>query len=98
VYTAVIFLIFGWNYLDAMHDSKIWWVVISLSLLISVNWWYWTMKSLSELASSIDSEYKILSDITDSIEQVKIILKCREDNNTICNKCPVVGGCSNNKK
>ena len=74
VYTGIIILIFGWNYLDSLHNNQIWWVVISLSLLISVNWWYWTMESLTILIRSIYDEYQILNEVTLNIKELKTLM------------------------
>lgn len=97
VYTGVIFLIFGWGYLEDLHNTQIWWVVISLSLLISVNWWYWTMHSISILVKSIYNEYEILQEVTTDITHVKIILACKSSTTEICNECPVVDVCIGKK-
>lgn len=75
VFTSVILVIFGWDYIDSYENKKIWWVLISLGLLISVNWWYWTMRSLAILVRSIYAEYTILSEINTDIEELKEILK-----------------------
>jgi hypothetical protein len=80
VYTGIIILIFGWNYLDSLHNNQIWWVVISLSLLISVNWWYWTMESLSILIRSIYDEYQILNEVTLNIKEMKELLVKYKEN------------------
>lgn len=44
VLVGIIFLIFSWDWIDHFHSSKIWWVITSMMLIISVNWWYWTMR------------------------------------------------------
>jgi hypothetical protein len=90
VYTGVILLIFGWDYVDSLHNDKIWWVVISISLLISVNWWYWTMKSLATLVRSIYDEYEILNEVTDNIEELReVIVTYRLNEPTDdCGPCP----------
>jgi hypothetical protein len=75
VFTTIILVIFGWDYIDSCNDRRIWWVLISLGLLLSVNWWYWTMKSVSTLVRSIYSEYEILNEITSEIEELRIIIK-----------------------
>lgn len=98
VYSSVIILIVGWDYLDSVHNNHIWWAVISLSMLISVNWWYWTMKSLSTLVRSVYSEYEILNEVTEDIEYVKILLTCKATGIDICKKCPEVDNCLSNRK
>lgn len=98
VFTTIILVIFGWDYIDSCNDRRIWWVLISLGLLLSVNWWYWTMKSVSTLVRSIYSEYEILNEITAEIEQVRIIINCKETSNENCKECPAVDSCTEMKK
>lgn len=97
VYTAIIFVIFSWNYLVEYAPDKVWWAMISVGLILSINWWYWTMRSLTTLVRSIYYEYEMLSEITEDIDHVKIILQCKSSNRTKCNLCPVNGGCPNKK-
>jgi hypothetical protein len=75
VYTGIILIIFSWDYLTEYASGTIWWCLISVGLLISVNWWYWTMKSLSDLVRSIYTEYELLSEISDDIDELKEIFK-----------------------
>ena len=75
VYTFIIFLIFGWDYITANGNANVWWVIISLSLMLSVIWWYWTMRSLVTLVRSIYAEYEILTEITNDINEIRTIIK-----------------------
>lgn len=75
VATGVILLIFGWDWLSGFNNVSIWWVIVSLILLICMNWWYWTMKIIRQLLHHQQSEYKILSEIVKDIKEFKDQLK-----------------------
>lgn len=74
VYTAIIFAIFGWDYLTQHISSRIWWVLISLSLLVSINWWFWTMKSIRTLVYSMYLEYQLLHELHSEIDELKVVI------------------------
>ena len=62
-------------FLDSYNNKTIWWVFISLGLLVSINWWYWTMRSIATLLRSIYTEYTILNEITVDIEELKDVMR-----------------------
>lgn len=75
VYTVIILTVFSWDYLTTHASEKVWWAAISLGLLVSVNWWYWTMKSIAELVRSMYAEYEILTTINIDINELKEIIR-----------------------
>jgi hypothetical protein len=75
VYTILIVVIFSWDYLVNNVSNRLWWVGISLALLVSINWWYWTMRSLASLIQSIYVEYGILDELRVEIDEIKRIIK-----------------------
>lgn len=75
VVTSVILVIFGSSFIDSYNNKHIWWIIVSLGLILSMNWWYWTMKSVSALVRSIYAEYEILNEITSEIEELRVIIK-----------------------
>jgi len=75
VYTCSIVVIFSWDYLVTYAPNKIWWVMIAIGVILSINWWYWTMKSIAEVVRGIYSEYEILTEITSDIEDIRTLLK-----------------------
>lgn len=79
VYTGLIFTIFGWDYLVKCASDRVWWVLISIALLISINWWYWTMRTIRNLIVSMYNEYHILNEINTDIAELKIILNNQRD-------------------
>ena len=75
VFSGIIFLIFGWEWLSGLESKAIWWLIISLMLLISVNWWYWTMKVIRIIIHYQEVEYQLIKEIYRQINDVKLDLK-----------------------
>jgi hypothetical protein len=46
----------------------------------------------------VHSEYQILNEITSDLDQIKIIVNCKETAGNICNDCPAVDSCADMKK
>ena len=44
-------------------------------LLISVNWWYWTMKVVRVIICYQEIEFQLIKEIHDQIKKVKVDLK-----------------------
>ena len=71
VFIGIIFLIFAWDWLDRLDSSIVWWIIISCMLIISMNWWYWTMKVIRQLIHHQKLEFNLLSDIITEIKSIK---------------------------
>jgi hypothetical protein len=71
VFFLVILVIGFWNHLTQLEDLWVLWVLFSLSILISVNWWYWTMGYIRKSLLHQLTVIEILSDITYDINMVK---------------------------
>jgi hypothetical protein len=99
VVVAVIGIISSWFYLSSFNNNLIWWGIISISLIVSVTWWYWTMSAMGELVRAIHTEYQILDDITLNLKHVKVMIECKKVNNDVhCQTCPSHNDCFVNKK
>jgi len=57
---AIILIIFSWDWLDNLGSKSVWWVIVSCMLIISVNWWYWSMRVVRKLIHHQHVEYGIL--------------------------------------
>ena len=71
VFVGIIFLIFGWDWLSELHSKSVWWVIVSLMLIISINWWYWTMRVVRIIIKYQEVEYSILKKIITDIHRLK---------------------------
>jgi hypothetical protein len=94
VVILVIGIIVSWFYLSSFNNNLIWWGIISISLIISVSWWYWTMSAMGNLVRAVHSEYQILNEITSDLDQIKIIVNCKET----AGNSPAVDSCADMKK
>ena len=74
VYLTIILIIVVWDVLIDDTSRRLVWAGISVGLVVSVNWWYWTMKSLRELMVSVSNEYEILNEITIDIAELNNML------------------------
>ena len=75
VFVSVILLIFLWDWVDSFQSKSIWWVIVSIMLIISINWWYWTMKTIKAVILYQNVEYALIKNILTDIEQLKSELK-----------------------
>lgn len=75
VVVGIVFLIFGWDWISDFRSKSIWWVIVSLMLVISINWWYWTMKVVRIIIHYQKIEYELIKDIYTEINIVKNDIK-----------------------
>lgn len=68
---AVLFLIFGWDWLDNFHSKSIWWVTASAIIILSVNWWYWTMRVMLRLLHHQKMEFHIITELIVEIKEIR---------------------------
>lgn len=71
VVLATVFLIFGWNWLDHFDSKAVWWVTISSMLVLSVNWWYWTMRVMLRLINHQKIEFSIIAELLSDIKEIR---------------------------
>jgi len=71
VFVAVVLVVAFWNYLMSLNEQWIWWLLFSASVLISMNWWYWTMGYIRKSLIHQLTVVEILADITYDIHLVK---------------------------
>ena len=71
VFIAVVLVVAFWNHLVDLNEQWIWWAIFSIAVLISVNWWYWTMGYIRKSLIHQLTVIEILADITHDISLVK---------------------------
>ena len=74
VFTAIIFLVFYWEWLNNLSSKPLWWVIISLMLLVSINWWYWTMRVVRHALLHQSLELKILKSLITDISSIRQLI------------------------
>lgn len=75
VFTAIIFLIFGWEWLSGLSSRGVWWLIVSLMLIISINWWYWTMSVVRIMITHQDLEYELICSIINDVKTIRKDIK-----------------------
>lgn len=75
VFWAIITIIFFWDWIDSLGSKSIWWFIVSCMLLLSINWWYWTMRVIRKLVSHQSVEYSLLKSILIDLAHVKKDIK-----------------------
>lgn len=68
---GIISLIFAWDWLDDFHSKTVWWFIASTMLIISVNWWYWTMKVIKRIIEHQEIEFDLITSIMTELREVK---------------------------
>lgn len=66
---AILSIIFSWDTIYRNHLSVL---VVSLGLIISVIWWYWTMIIIRKLVTARVEENKLLSQLAQDFNDLKI--------------------------
>lgn len=68
VVATVIGMIFSWDYI---FQTKFIWFTTSMGLVISMVWWYWTMRLIRYLVHYKATEALILEEIIREIQIIK---------------------------
>ena len=71
VFWAIIAVIFAWDWIDGLNSKSIWWFIVSCMLILSINWWYWTMRVIRKLVHHQKVEYGILRSILIDLGKIK---------------------------
>ena len=75
VFLAIIGLILGWNFIEGLNSKPVWWALVSAMLIISVNWWYWTMRVMLRLIKHQQMEFAIIHELLFDIKGLKTDIK-----------------------
>jgi hypothetical protein len=60
VFVSIMLFIFFKDWVIWLQTTILWWVIVSLMLLVSLNWWYWTMKVIRRLLANHETEYNLI--------------------------------------
>lgn len=69
---SVLIILYDWNLIYKYNLSIL---VVSLGLLVSVAWWYWTMSLIRKLLDTRIREAEILENLSSDIEELKKAIK-----------------------
>ena len=68
VLVLIIGIIFDWS---IIYQYKLQWLVGAGGLLMSVAWWYWTMRIIKELLTIKIKDREILQDIIEDVKHIR---------------------------
>jgi hypothetical protein len=71
VFVAVILIIFFSEKINQLHYHSIWWLIGSIGLIVSINWWYWTLTLIRRVLQHQIDTVIILSEITSDVKSIK---------------------------
>ena len=71
VVVGILTIMFAWDWIDGFHSKSVWWLVVSMMLIISVNWWYWTMRVIRRIIEHQKVEFELIGVIITDIKEVK---------------------------
>lgn len=72
IVATILFILFDWNDLE---KHQLLWGVISFGLVISVAWWYWTMRMIRTLLANKYNEIEVLGDLSDAVKEIRAQIK-----------------------
>lgn len=81
VFFAIITLMFAWEWIDHFESKTAWWFIVSCMLLLSINWWYWTMRVIRILLNNQSKNYGILLSMLDDLEAMKADVRVIREHN-----------------
>jgi hypothetical protein len=67
---AILIILFSESIAN-FHSPNFWWAISSVSLIVSVNWWYWTISLIRDVLDHQTNVIKILSEITTDVREIK---------------------------
>ena len=71
IFIGVILIIFFSDQINNLHSHTVWWLIGSIGLLVSINWWYWTLTLIRRVLHHQLTTVIILTEITDSVKDIK---------------------------
>lgn len=71
VYVGIILIIFAWNWIDHLQSKAVWWVIVALMLVLSVNWWFWTMRVIRRFIHHRHYEVDLIMNIMQDLREIK---------------------------
>jgi hypothetical protein len=77
---SIILIIFAWDWIASLGSPRIWWVIGSILLIITVNWWYWTMKVVLHMSENLLDVMRLIESILGDIAEIKQQVKKKIQN------------------
>jgi len=71
IFVGVILIIFFSEKINNLHYHSIWWLIGSIGLIVSINWWYWTLTLIRRVLQHQIDTVILLSEITNDVKSIK---------------------------
>lgn len=71
IFVVVTLIIFFSETINHLHSHSIWYIIGSVGLLLSINWWYWTLTLIQNVLQHQIDTVIILSEITNDVKEIK---------------------------
>ena len=68
VVAVVLGIIFGWGW---VYSNHLIWLAVSTGLIVTLVWWYWTMRLVRHVIQYKLAESEILQEVVDDIRYIK---------------------------
>lgn len=68
---GIVLIISGWHYLEGRELGWIIWSIVSTGLIVSVIWWYWTMRIIKHSLDHQSMVFDVLIEMTEDIQLVR---------------------------
>ena len=75
IFVGIILVITFTDSINNLHSRSIWWAIGSIGLIISVNWWYWTLTLIRKVLQHQIDVIQILSEITSDVKVIRTDIK-----------------------
>jgi uncharacterized membrane-anchored protein YhcB (DUF1043 family) len=71
VFIGVLVYIIGWHWIHELNNPWLEWSLISIGLVITVNWWYWTMSVIKRNLYHQNKIVGVLEEVVSDVKEVK---------------------------
>jgi hypothetical protein len=71
VFIGVLAYIIGWHWIHELNNPWLEWSLISIGLVITVNWWYWTMSVIRRNLYHQNKIVGVLEEVVSDVKEVK---------------------------
>ena len=71
VFVSFLLFIFLKDWVIWLQTTVLWWIIVSIMLIISVNWWYWTMIVIRRLMANKENEYNLIRLLIIELKEIR---------------------------
>lgn len=72
IFVGVILVIVFSSSINSLRSEAVWWAIGAVGLIVSVNWWYWTLILVRRVLTHQINMVLLLDEITKDVNDIKI--------------------------